>query len=72
MNFSFATKSKLPIDIVSLQMGNDKKKKIKTVDYTINKGIVSFKYKFEVEDSYPVTILVNNKPVLGFWAEIIE
>ncbi len=70
--FSFATNGKIPIDIVALQIGSDKKKKIKTVDYTINKGIVSFNYKFEVEDSYPVTILVNNKPVLGFWAEIIE
>ena len=70
--FSFAVKPKTDIEIISLAMGPDKKKQVKTVDYTISKGIVSFGYKFEEEDSFPVSILINNKPVLGYYVEVTE
>lgn len=70
--FSFKAGSNNKIDIVALQIGVDKKKRTKTVDYTFNNGIVSFSYKFDEEESYPVTILINNKPVLGYFVEISE
>ena len=70
--FSFKINSNQKIEIVALQIGNDKKKKIKTVDYTYTAGTVSFNFKFEEEDSYPVTVLINNLPVLGYFAEINE
>ncbi len=72
VQFSFTAKAGVPIDIVSLAIGEDKKKKIKTVDYTFSKGVVKFSYKFDVENTYPVTILVNNKPVLTYLVEANE
>lgn len=72
VSFSFKLKGNTKIDIVALMIGTDKKKRIKTVDYTLNNSMVSFNYKFDEEDSYPVTVLINNKPVLGYFAEISE
>ena len=72
VQFSFKASSSAAIDIVALAIGEDKKKKIKTVDYTFNGGIVRFTYKFEEENSYPVTVLINNKPVLGYLVESNE
>ncbi len=70
--FSFRVNANTKIDIVSLQIGTGKKQRTKTVDYTVNGGMVSFSYKFDEEDSYPVTVLVNNKPVLAYFVEISE
>jgi transglutaminase/protease-like cytokinesis protein 3 len=70
--FSIKLAAGAPIDIVSLEIGEDKKKKTKTVDYSLSGGSILFSYKFDVEDTYPVTVLVNNKPVLGYIAEISE
>lgn len=72
VSFNFKVPSNTKIDIVSLQLGTDKKSRTKTVDYTFNNGTVSFTYKFDEEDGYPVTVLINNKPVLGYIAEISE
>jgi hypothetical protein len=72
VEFSFKVYPASAIDIVALAIGEDKKKKIKTVDYTFSKGVVKFTYKFDVENSYPVTILINNKPVLGYLVEARE
>lgn len=60
------------IDIVALEIGSDKKKKVKTMDHTFNGKTISFTNKFDVEDLYPVTILVNNKPVLSYMVEVSE
>jgi transglutaminase/protease-like cytokinesis protein 3 len=72
VQFSFTANTGSAIDIVALAIGEDKKKKVKTVDYTFSKGVVKFSYKFDVENSYPVTILVNNKPVLTYLVEATE
>jgi hypothetical protein len=72
VSFNFKVASDTKIDIVALQLGTDKKSRTKTVDYTFNKGIVNFTYKFDEEESYPVTVLINNKPVLTYFAEITE
>jgi len=64
VQFSFSAAGK--IDIVALAIGEEKKKKIKPVDFTFNGSIVRFSYKFEDESSYPVTVLVNGKPLLGY------
>lgn len=70
--FNIRINSFSKVDIVALEIGTDKRKSIKTVDYSFNNGVVSFSYKFEEDDAYPVTILINNKPVLGYFAEITE
>jgi transglutaminase/protease-like cytokinesis protein 3 len=72
VSFNLRLNTRLPIDIVALEIGEDKKKKIKTVDYTLSGGSIVFNYKFDVEDTYPVTVLVNNKPVLSYIAEVSE
>lgn len=70
--FSVRVSPSAAVDIVSLQIGADKKKKIKTVDYTNNGGQIHFRYQFDEEDTYPVIVLINNKPVLAYNAEITE
>ncbi|MCW3093318.1 MAG: hypothetical protein JWP81_4387 [Ferruginibacter sp.] len=61
-----------PIEIVSLEIGEGKKKKLKTVDYTRAAGSLIFSYKFDEADTYPVTVMINNKPVLGYMVEVNE
>ena len=70
--FNIKLNTNIPIEIVSLEMGENKKKKTKTVDFTFSDGNVSFSHKFDMEDTYPVTVLVNNKPVLGYLVEASE
>ena len=72
MQFSIKIADTVNVQITALAIGNDKKKKTKTVDYTFNGGTLSFSYKFEEEDTYPVTVLINNKPVLTYNAEVNE
>ncbi|MEP7106724.1 MAG: transglutaminase domain-containing protein [Ferruginibacter sp.] len=72
VSFNIKLRAGPEIDIVSLVIGEEKKQKTKTVDYTVSKGNIIFNYKFEVEDTYPVLVLINNKPVLGYMAEVIE
>ena len=70
--FSFKVSKGVPVDSVTLVTGPEKKKKSKDVYFSYNNNVVSFTHKFEEEDSYPVTILVNNKPLLSYMAEITE
>ncbi len=70
--FNIKLNTTIPIEIVSLEMGENKKKKTKTVDFTFSDGNLSFSHKFDMEDTYPVTVLVNNKPVLGYLVEVSE
>jgi transglutaminase/protease-like cytokinesis protein 3 len=70
--FNIKINSNAKVDIVALEIGTDKSKRIKTVDYSFNNGAINFSYKFDEADTYPVTILINNKPVLGYLIEIEE
>lgn len=70
--FSFKYKSQVPIEIVALQIGNDKKKQVKTADFKDTGNTISFNFRFEVDDTYPVTILINNEPVLSYQVEVSE
>jgi transglutaminase/protease-like cytokinesis protein 3 len=72
VQFSYRINNNAVIDIVALQLGSDKKVRNKTVDYVIKNNTITFSYKFEEEDSYPVTILINGKPVLGYIVEVTE
>ena len=72
VQFNFKAAADTKIEIVALQIGTDKKSRTKTVDYTVSNGSVSFTYKFDEDNNYPVTVLINNKPVLGYFAEISE
>ena len=70
--FNIKLNTTIPVEIVSLEMGENKKKKTKKVDFTFSDGNLSFSHKFDMEDTYPVTVLVNNKPVLGYLVEVSE
>lgn len=72
VSFNIKLNSNTPIEIVSLVIGEGKKMKTKTVDYSYSKGSIVFNFKFEADDTYPVTVLVNNKPILGYMAEVSE
>jgi len=58
------------ISVVSLLVGDDKKRISKQVNYSVNGNSISFSYKFDNEDSYPVTIVINGKEVLDYFVEI--
>lgn len=70
--FSIRVKPAYTVEIVSLQVGTAKKKETKTVNYIVENGNVSFKYKFEEADTYPVNVLINNKLVLSYVVEVTE
>ncbi len=72
VTFNIKLNTRAEIDIVSLEIGEGKKKKTKTVDYSLSRGSIIFGYKFEDADTYPVTVLINNKPVLGYLVEVSE
>lgn len=72
IQFSCRLSSNKNIEIVALLIGDEKKKKTKTVDYTFDDGVLRFGYKFSEEINYPVTVLINNKPVLGYFVESTE
>ena len=72
VQFSFKASGTSAVDIVAIAIGTDKKKKVKTVDHNLSGGMVKFSYIFEEEDTYPITILVNNKPLLSYLIEATE
>ena len=72
VSFNIKLNTSADIDIVSLEIGAGKKKKTKTVDHIFTRGSIIFNYKFDQADTYPVTVLINNKPVLGYMVEVNE
>jgi transglutaminase/protease-like cytokinesis protein 3 len=70
--FSFKIKSGIVPENISLETGSGKNKKLKTIYFSFNNSVVSFTHKFEEEDSYPISIIVNGKPLLGYLVEITE
>lgn len=72
VSFSLRLQGNTKIELVALQVGADKKRRNKTVDFSQQGSNLIFTHRFEEEDSYPVTVLINNQPVLTYFAEITE
>ena len=72
INFSFKTSTNIPIEIVAIEYGDAKKKKLKTVDFKQNGSSISFAYKFDAEETYTVNILINNAAVLSYMVQVTE
>jgi transglutaminase/protease-like cytokinesis protein 3 len=72
VQFAIKVNTNEKIEIVSLEIGAEKKRKLKTVDYTEAGGNISFSYKFSEEDTYPVHFLINNKVLLVYMVEVAE
>lgn len=70
--FSLQLNSDLDITKVALVFGEDKKKKVKPMEFTFNGGILAFSYKPADQDNYPVTIVVNDKELLLYTMDVAE
>ncbi len=68
--FSYVLGNNKEISTVVLGMGEKKKYKEKTVDFTFSGGVLSFSYKFAEENSFPMTILVNGKEFLVYSVDV--
>ncbi|HMJ46393.1 MAG TPA: transglutaminase domain-containing protein [Ferruginibacter sp.] len=71
--FSFNYNPDITISNISLVMGEGKKQqKPEPVNFSQGNGIISFTWKFKKDDTYPVTIVADGKPILQYYAEIEE
>jgi len=70
VKFSFTLKSTEDIVKVELGMGEKKKYKVEEIQYSNSASTLSFSYKFEDENSYPVTVFVNGKEFISYYVEV--
>ena len=70
VKFSFTIKSSENITKVELGIGEKKKYRLKEIQYSNSASVLSFSYKFEEENSYPLTIFVNGKEFASYYVEV--
>lgn len=70
VKFSFTLKNTETITKVELGYGEKKKYKLEEIQYASAAGMLSFTYKFQDANSYPVTVFVNGKEFAQYYAEI--
>jgi hypothetical protein len=72
VNFSFVFGKADAVTKVTIQYGNGKRKKIKNALYNQSGNTLTFSYKFDVEDNYPVTISINDAELITYKFEVTE
>jgi transglutaminase/protease-like cytokinesis protein 3 len=72
VKFSFTLKSTEEITKVELGMGEKKKYKVEEIQYSNSASTLSFTYKFQDANSCPVTVFVNGKEFVLYYAEVEE
>jgi hypothetical protein len=70
VKFSFTLKSTEEITKVELGVGEKKKYKVEEIQYSNSASVLSFTYKFQDANSYPVTVFVNGKEFALYYADI--
>lgn len=70
VKFSFTLKSTENITKVELGIGEKKKYKLEEIQYSNSATVLSFTYKFQAANSYPITVFVNGKEFAQYYAEI--
>ena len=70
VSFIFTFNGKVEITKVELGMGEKKKYKLKEIPFSYSGGTLSFSYKFEEENTYPVTVFVNGKELMIYFVEV--
>lgn len=60
------------VSAVKIKYGNPKKPKIKDAIFDFSGSAIVFKHKFELADEYPVTIEVDGKDLITYFATIEE
>ena len=70
VKFSFTLKSTEDIVKVELGIGDKKKYKVEEIQYSNSASVLSFTYKFQDENAYPVIVFVNGKEFVSFYVEV--
>ncbi len=70
VNFSYILNGDKEITKVELGIGEKKKYKLKEMNYSFSGGNLSFNYKFEEENSYPVTVFINGREFMSYYVEV--
>ena len=70
VDFTLYSNSKVPVSIVTLTIGDDKRKQTKQMNFKFADGAITFSYKFDDEDTYPISISINGKEVLAYSMEV--
>ena len=70
VKFSFTLKNTEDIVKVELGIGEKKKYKVLEIQYSNSNGILSFSYKFEEENSYPLRVFINGKEFVAYYVEV--
>ena len=70
VKFSFTLKTTEAITKVALGVGEKKKYKVEEIQYSNSGGMLSFTYKFQDANSYPVTVFVNGKEFVLYYVEV--
>jgi transglutaminase/protease-like cytokinesis protein 3 len=70
VKFSFTVKSTENITKVELGIGEKKKYRLEEIQYSNSASVLSFTYKFQDANSYPVTVFVNGKEFVQYYVEI--
>jgi len=70
VKFSFIVKSTEDIYKVELGIGEKKKYRKEEIQYSNSATVLSFTYKFQDANSYPVTVFVNGKEFAQYYVEV--
>jgi transglutaminase/protease-like cytokinesis protein 3 len=70
VKFSFTIKSTENINKVELGIGEKKKYKVEEIQYSNSASVLSFSYKFETENSCPLTVFVNGKEFVVYHVDV--
>lgn len=70
VRFSFILKSAENITKVELGMGERRKYKTEEIQFSNSGNTLSFSYKFEDENAYPVTVFVNGRELISYYVEV--
>jgi hypothetical protein len=70
--FSFAASNGAAINKIILRLENNNKFVDKAINFTYANGRVSFDYKFNDENEFPATIVVNDKEALTYFMKVEE
>jgi transglutaminase/protease-like cytokinesis protein 3 len=70
VKFSFTLKNGDAITKVELGVGEKKKYKREEIQYSNSASMLSFTYKFQDANSYPITIFVNGKEFAQYYVDV--
>ncbi|MGC4104506.1 transglutaminase domain-containing protein [Ferruginibacter sp.] len=68
--FSYELSNSSSVERIAIAFGEGKKRKVKDVPFTSSGNIVGFTFKFEEEDNFPVTVLINGKELIEYNVDV--